>query len=308
MRNKNLILFVAGGIGNQLFMYAAAKRLAKINNVNLLLDVFSGFERDSYKQIYQLNKFFINADIAPQKLTFHGRWGDFSRNFIKRINKFLPYDRRWLIKEDIGFDGMTSFDKRLLDLSLYHTNTYMVDCFQCEKYFSDIRDELLNEFRVSTPLSKKTTEIASLILNTNNSVAIHARQLRGAPHIEGAVVPADIKQKPYSYYETGIRYIIDQVNSPTFFCFGDDPKWLEKNWNFDYPVTFISHNNSQEKAVEDFYLIGLCEHFIIGNSTFSWWPAWLSPNKDKIVIAPKNKKPHLWSGNKDVIPSEWLNF
>ena len=306
MQNNNLILLVAGGIGNQLFMYATAKRLAENNGARLLLDTYSGFEGDSYKQTYQLNNFSVLAEEAPMELTFYGRWGPFQRNFFKKINRLLPYEKRWLIKEEINPDGMTFFDLRLIDLKLNHKNTYMIDCFQCEKYFLDIREELLKELVVRTPLNEKTIEISKKISSTHNSVAIHARQLRGAPNIVGASAPEGYMQKTFSYYEQAIEHMGSHLKSPHFFCFGDDPAWLHQNWNSNYPATFVSHNNGQEEAVQDFHLMSLCKHFIIGNSSFSWWPAWLSENPDKIVIAPKNEKPYLWSGNKNVIPSDWV--
>lgn len=305
-QKKNLILLVAGGIGNQLFMYAAAKRLAQKNKVKLLLDANSGFEKDSYKQTYQLDRFAIKADRAPEEITFNGRWNSFQRNFFKKLNKLMPYEKRWLIREETDSAGMTFFDERLMNLTLKHTNTYLIDCFQSEKYFADIREELLNEIVVHNTFNDKTIEVAEQITATPNPIAVHARQLRGAPNTAGASPPAWSSQKPFTYYEQAINYITDHVKDPHFFCFGDDPDWLRENWNTDFAVDFISHNNGQDEAVQDFYLMGLCKHFIIGNSSFSWWPAWLSDNQDKIVVAPKNESPYQWSGNKDVIPSDWV--
>ena len=189
---------MGGGLGNQLFMYAAAKRLAVKNGVKLLLDTFSGFEKDSFNQIYQLDKFSISADEAPMELMFHGRWNSFQRNVFKKTNMLLPYDKRWLIKEKTGPDGMAFFDQRLMDLILNHKNTYMIDCFQSEKYFLDIREELLKELVVKVTFNDITNEIASLISANENPVAIHARQLRGAPNIAGAIPQEGFIQKPFS--------------------------------------------------------------------------------------------------------------
>jgi hypothetical protein len=90
--------------------------------------------------------------------------------------------------------------------------------------------------------------------------------------------------------------------------FSDDIEWVAKNFNFlTYPVTYVDHN-SEKKSSYDLYIMSLCKHNIIANSSFSWWGAWLNQNSNKIVICPKN-----WFKNKeinieDLIPTSWIKI
>ena len=106
-----------------------------------------------------------------------------------------------------------------------------------------------------------------------------------------------------NYYHEAIKFILQNITNPHFFIFSDDPAWVEKNLVMDYPIT-IMNQNGVIRDYEDLYLMSLCQHFIIANSSFSWWAAWLSTNVNKIVVAPKK-----WFATEadplDLIPENW---
>jgi hypothetical protein len=89
------------------------------------------------------------------------------------------------------------------------------------------------------------------------------------------------------------------------FVFSDDHAWVQRNMDLGYPTTFVTHNGA-DHAFEDLRLMSLCKHFIIANSSFSWWGAWLCSNHDKIVIAPKRWFNRDDIDTKDLIPPGWL--
>jgi hypothetical protein len=135
------------------------------------------------------------------------------------------------------------------------------------------------------------------------------RRLHGLPSKTDAKSNPSISSLSVEYYKKGIEIIAQKITDPVFYCFGDYPQWFVENIKIDYPITIIN-NNKEEKDYEDLWLMSLCKHFIIANSTFSWWGAWLSNYHDKIVIVPDVNCYVNLSGvsifKQDVIPTGWL--
>ena len=91
---------------------------------------------------------------------------------------------------------------------------------------------------------------------------------------------------PFNYYQKAISYLEEKIENLTIYVFSDDINWCKQQFQFTKNVVFIDESISNSAQV-DFELMRNCKHFVIANSTFSWWPAWLAANHDKIVIAPK---------------------
>jgi hypothetical protein len=106
------------------------------------------------------------------------------------------------------------------------------------------------------------------------------------------------------YYARCIARMAEHCREPHFFVFSDEPDWARENLPLDGPATFVDHNGP-ERDYEDLRLMSLCRHFIIANSSFSWWAAWLSRNPEKLVLAPGR-----WAAvddmNRDgLVPASW---
>lgn len=173
--------------------------------------------------------------------------------------------------------------------------------FQNEKYFIDIRDDILKAFTLKPPIDEKNQEILDIIKNTN-SVSLHVRR--------GDYVTIESANKfhgtcPLKYYRKAIKYIEKHVKNPHFFLLSDDIDWVVKNLKIEHPCTIINFN--QEKDYFDMHLMKHCKHNIVANSSFSWWGAWLNDNPKKIVIAPKK-----WVAKKirncDIVPKQWIKL
>jgi hypothetical protein len=111
------------------------------------------------------------------------------------------------------------------------------------------------------------------------------------------------------YYRDAIRYLKTRIKNPVFFVFSDDIQWVKKNFTFlsESPTRFIEHGMTPSDCI-DITLMRYCKHYIIANSTFGWWGAYLgNKNKNSIVIAPKKwyLKDHSFF-IRDLIPPEWI--
>ena len=292
--NKRVITRIKGGIGNQLFCYAAARRLAVANDAELVIDDVSGFARDhQYRRQYALDHF----QIPAQKATPAERLEPFER-YRRRVMKWLsstkPFaERRYLEQEERGFDA------RLLSLKVKGT-LYLDGYWQSEGYFKDVEQSIREDLRIIPPTDPLNKRMAEEIRNSN-AVALHVRWF-DVPDSEGTHnVLGD-------YYQHAIALMESKLGTARYFLFSDDPEAAREKLALpEERVTFVSHNRGDENAYADLWLMTQCRHFITANSSFSWWGAWLGDSADKTIVTPKLKikGKGAW-GFKGLIPDRWI--
>jgi len=295
-RNK-VIVRVLGGLGNQLFCYAAARRLALVNNVDLVIDDVSGFVRDfQYNRQYQLDHFCIPCRTS----TAFERMEPFSlvRRYLKRTwNDRLSYSKRSYLHQK----GIV-FDERLLDVKIKGT-FYIEGYWQSEEYFKDVEYTLRKDLQIIPPTDYANLDYAKQIQNCR-AVAVHFRFFDD-PHSNS------IYNAQCDYYTRAIEAMESIEPAAHYFIFSDQPQAVRARIPLsDSRVTLVAHNKGDEKAYADLWLMTHCQHFIIANSTFSWWGAWLSGFKGKHVIAPgfeilQGKA--AWGFN-GLLPNEWIKI
>jgi hypothetical protein len=280
MSRRVVISKIVGGIGNQLFCYAAARRLALKNDAALCLDL-DFFRSDiNFGREYRLacfalppHEIFQSPRLLPARLDLY--WWRLKRKFAMRG---LPPGRDYLIEADHRV-----FEPCMLDFRVTR-NTLLDGYWQDERYFADIASVLHQDlvFRLDPDTRQRELE-ARIELST--AVAVHSRRLHGVTPSNPTGTPESLDA---NYYLNALKTITDRISRPEFFCFGDDPRWLMEQWPRGFPVT-LAHNSGPLGEMIDLWLMSKCRHFIISNSTFSWWGAWLGAAPDKIVIAPRPK-------------------
>lgn len=293
----NVICRIFGGIGNQLFIYSAARRLAIKNGAKLRLDTKSGFESDfEYRRQYQLHHFNICAsEASPME-----RLEPFSkaRRYIKRgLSECVQFEQRNFISQKSN-----DFDPRLLNLNIKH-DIWLEGYWQSEDYFKDVEPVIRSELRIIAPSDPKNIDLAQLI-QSKMAVAVHIRFFDEP----GDAIANDISK---NYYRSAIALIEDKFPDAHYFVFSNKP--LEVLSYINFPLnrsTIISNNNGDETAYADLWLMSLCKHFIIANSTFSWWGAWLSIHNKKVVIAPSKviTKGRMAWGFQGLLPENWIKL
>lgn len=291
-----IIVRVLGGLGNQLFAYAAGRRLSMASNAELILDDVTGFAHDRYGRGYQLDHFAIpcRKAFASERLEPMSR---FRRKFLHTINRYRPFDTRTYVKQE-GID----FDPRLLDLRPV-SDIYLEGYWQSEKYFLDVESQIRLDLKIVAPTDHANIVCAKKISN-NVSVAIHVRFF-DKPDVERQFSSNNV---PIEYYSKACEYMELAVTRAHYFLFSDRPEIARRFIPLpDDRVTVVSHNAGDEMAHADLWLMTQCQHFIISNSTFSWWGAWLASFPGKTVIAPdfvKKGGKTSW-GFPGLLPESW---
>jgi len=290
-----IIVKIIGGLGNQMFQYAAGRQLAAINNTALKLDI-SDF-RNYNLRYYGLSVFNIKELFATQEETQLYKEPE-SGAFKKKIKKLLRRPSKLGITHIR--EKQYNFSPEILTLP---APLYLDGYWQSEKYFLGIADIIRKEFTVKLPQTDKNMELGQQITSCE-SVSLHVRR---GDYVTDEKTKTIHGTCDLAYYEHCIEGLTKKIHHPHFFIFSDDPDWTEKNLKMTHPATFVSHNDA-EKSYEDLRLMSQCRHHIIANSSFSWWGAWLNPHQDKIVYAPKRwfNSPSL--NTKDLLPEAWTRI
>lgn len=302
-----VIVELSGGMGNQMFEYAAGRSLAMQRQV-------------------------------PLKLYSHKLKFNWSRNYAL---KALRIDERFIRPGEVKRELKSCTIYRELPGGVDKNNfnaagsVYLDGYWQSYRYFENIEPVIREEFTFHAPPSGKNKIIAEQI-EKSESVAVHVRR--------GDFVTISKTLSRYggicdmNYYQRCFSYIKSKTSDPVFYIFSDDPKWVKENLPVDGKVVYVTHNSNKkhskwennyyyrnslllfknlipEKGFEDLRLMSLCKHFIIANSSFSWWGAWLGKNKSKIVCAPSrwinaspDQEENAIAEYNDLIPDSWINL
>lgn len=290
-----IIVRIIGGLGNQMFQYAAGRRLAATHGTMLKLDL-SDFKHYNLHD-YGLSAFGIKEFIAtPEEIQVLKE--PESSSLKKKLNKFLrrpsKLGRTHILEKQYHFDP---------EILAMHDSVYLDGYWQSEKYFLDIADIIKNEFTVTSPQTDKNMELARQ-LTSCESVSLHVRR---GDYVADAKTNTIHGTCDLDYYARCIERLAKKIHHPCFFIFSDDPEWAERNLKIPYPTTFITHNGP-ERNYEDLRLMSQCRHHIIANSSFSWWGAWLGQHRDTIVYTPKRWFNSPSFNTKDLIPETWARI
>jgi hypothetical protein len=293
-----LIARVNGGLGNQLFQYASARGLAERWGVPLVIDHLSGFPFDFYKRRYMLDRYDVRCELIDPRDAYLSHWKRLVRKLEVRLNGSRPLERRSYVLEQ----GM-GFEPRMLELRPTRP-IYLEGYWQHEAYFENVSGSLRREIALRVPHDAENLAMAERIRSHETPVCLHLRRLHGVAAGKDVRPLGQVSDWHYvepAYHQRAIEVMASRVANPHFFVFADYPEWARENVRTSHPVEFVTHNG-EDRDYEDFWLMQQCRHFIIANSTFSWWAAWLANSPDKLVIAPKEAIGKMIQG----VPESWL--
>ncbi|MBL7743837.1 MAG: alpha-1,2-fucosyltransferase [Chitinophagaceae bacterium] len=281
-----IIARLQGGLGNQLFQYAATKALAEKLSVPFKFDAITSLQKDKQRKI-ALHDFQASFELAAKneikKFVFFPSLYRHSPSFFANFGKHIYREPHF------------HFDQYFFRL----TDPVFLDGFwQSPLYFKDIEDIIRQDFLIKENLIKNVKELGKELEN-RNSVAVHVR--RGDFLTPKASMYHGVMDE--GYYEKAITLIKEKQQEVSVYYFSDDTDWVKRHLQPHY-AGFVSPYTLT--AIEDFYLMTRCRHNIIANSSFSWWTAWLNNHPGKMVVAPKKwlAKDQINTG--DLIPSNWF--
>jgi len=287
-----------GGLGNQMFQYACGRAFAAYLNTKLHLDIrwFHSDMEDCTPRKYELNKFNIVEEFAKKKEVKRFAGYIFTSRVLSKIFRFIkPKEKKGYIKE-----RFFHFDSNIF---LRKGDLYLDGYWQSEKYFIDYRDIIYQDFTLKDDLDEKNKVLADQITSCD-SVSVHVRRndyLKNQQTFNfHGVCSAE-------YYQMAFKIIEGQLSNPYYFVFSDDQAWASENLPANHKIYFISHNSGDD-SYKDMWLISLCKHNIIANSSFSWWGAWLNRNPQKIVIAPQKWFKCSEPNTMDLMPDSWTKL
>lgn len=291
-----IIVRLNGGLGNQLFQYAAGKSLSIINNDILKLDVADYYSKINQKQINRsldITDFMITASQADSSETFrikypYGILSKITRNINQKF--FSRYYVDWhpqilRQKGDVYLDGY----------------------FQTEKYFFQNNNEILKEFILKPDFSRGIEPHLNVIKATRTPISLHIRRgdFSDNPKTREHHLVCDV-----NFYRRAISFMQEKFPGLHLFIFSDDPGWVRENLLISVPYTIVSADRGAEnslRASQELVLISKCSHHILSNSSFSWWGAYLNKSEAKIVLAP-----NIWIkgpiSQPNILAQGWVPF
>jgi hypothetical protein len=292
-----LINRLSGGLGNQLFQYAFGLYLELIHQRRVLTDAAYLSANKNAPLLTQRHYSLHIFNIRPK---FCNQWhlSLFQQSRYWRLNalaeKFFNTHLYQQIEESDDFSV-----EQLSDHALLTGN------WQDYRYVQAVATELRKQLQFRNSLTKEALQWQQKIDNQPVAVALHVR--RGdylKPHVAQMLPPLS-----WDYYLQAIEQVQQQFGRQAFFyVFSDDTKWCRGQFaSMDIPYAIVP-NNFENQMFADFQLMTHCRHFVIANSTFSWWGAWLGTAADKQVWTPAQwyATPELNQQKRaKLIPPDW---
>lgn len=278
---EELIIEYSGGIGNQMFQYAFMCYLRKMGK-NTTCDL-SRFIHIQTPECLKRPITEVFKKINMRKCN----------SLLREKYKLDGFD--WY-KEQLEKNGIFSKDNAVFNME----HGYISGYFQAYQYADCCRDELLEAFSTSGVLEGKLGYLAETI-KKGEYVSIH---LRMGDYFRPEVISDMGAICTKDYYSSCVKDILDKNENSDFIIFSNDIECAKREFYIEGALYISEEMFDGYDDWYDIYLMSLCKHNIIANSSFSWWGAWLNQNKNKMVYRPEK-----WTNSRpfsDICPPEWI--
>jgi hypothetical protein len=281
-------------LGNQMFQYAAARGIAPEDELvyfdHSYLELNNIDKEHFTAREYELGIF---KNLKAQRAGKEDIVTFFNDSFYYRLIRFVL--KKVVIRQH---ENQIISQTYLSKFRQYYLDGY----FQSEKYFRDIRKQILREFEFP-PLEHQNALIEKEISEVSNPVCIHIRR---GDYLKSEVLTEVHGILPIAYYKKALGLLHEKYPDITLYIFSDDTAWVKREFNTGRFGTNVIEHNLGRDSWKDMALMSLCRHFIIANSSFSWWGAWLSQRQGEVFAPAKWFNPSKINFNiYDFVPNGW---
>lgn len=305
-----------GRLGNQFFRYAAARALQisqfpqeqlvlnfqQVNNAHKkdpsFYNVFPDFCVTNYQIWNGTGKVIFKKSDLKQKIICVPYYMGLKKIEPQWMDKEVAYEDKW--SYILRKNGIYWFRRGWYPfIDSKAKNKFISGNFEDPRYFNNIRHVLLDEFSTNHKEIVKNKELYNKIKETN-SVCISIRRGDFETNSNYKALHSVCHK---DYFDKAIEVIKEKISKPTFFLFSDDINWAKSNIQTGCDTYF---EDGTDPVWEKLRMMSMCKHFIISNSTFSWWSQWMSTNEGKIVVSPNR-----WFNNdykSPLIDSSWIHI
>jgi hypothetical protein len=322
-KHQNILVHIWGRLGNQMFQYAFGRLAQEKTGGKLTINFYN---------VDRMNQRYSNEGWADSLKFFNTKYDSISEFMLLHWYRYFSVSQvsliiiRGLLGTNVlknskkkAYDELRGIEKKYADwyvkhsLFMYpnitapftvgkHRNAFLMSFYEDSALFDAIKPILVQEFTPREPVMQKNIAFYDRI-NTSQSICITIRR--------GDFLSEAFKEEFFicdeSYFLKGIKIIKHKVKNPCFFFFSDDLGYAEE-------FAQIAMENDDEYYVESsgnpvwekLRLMSACKHFIISNSTFSWWCQYLSKNDEKIVVGPK--KWHKGDVSNQLVQEDWIKI
>jgi hypothetical protein len=295
-----LLLDCGGGLGNQLFEYAAGLYLAAQWNMHLKVvrPISAHAQWNGFARPFQLTEFKITSPVMEATLLDRAF---FSNN--PKVKRLLPL-LQTLLRAKLVREGRPYHYDPEIGAETTASRMYVAGNWQAASYVAWAEAQLRREFVLRNELSEINQRYADKIQSQVMPVSIHFRVGDYALIRTSAESSMVLGMK---YYQTALEQLDAEFPEATLVVFSDDAEKARAMLAHRKGVLFVEGNGPQT-AYQDMHLMSLCRHHVIANSSFSWWGAWLNPSSHKRVWAPT-----FWGNTRssyfpDLFPDLWTKI
>jgi len=279
-----------------MFQYAAGRTLAARHETHLALER-SWIDQPSPLEPRRFDLGCFEVDVPLKRIGELARVSTASRRPRLRALASWRLPAVTVLEENRSQDRVPGFHAAT-------DNTYLRGFWQRVGYFQEAEPLLRQDFVFRNRPSATTEALAERVLAAPQTASIHVRRQDYTITFNrarlGLLAPG--------YFERAIALIAERVGPLHLFVISDDPDWCRAQLRFHHETTIVGAN-PPERAWEELYLMSLCNHHVIANSTFGWWGAWLDPRPDKLVVAPRPwfVDPRF-THDEDRTPEDWIRI